>query len=190
MIQSCTGDIPGGYRKVLVDSAYTHGPAYTGLIDANWFALEALPGRVYGATVLLLLDEGGAVYRDLPLHALMHHPVGQFVEWTAEDAQTWDCYSHHFVTLVYDYLDGLRCKVRTARGDLYGHFWFAIKPCLDAFSADPAQAKTFFLIALDNGRFTLQPTNHILLEERSHTDLLGPPWPKGLKRSTEIVTCE
>lgn len=189
MISSSTGNIPGGYRSVLVDSAYTHG-THVGMLDANWFAIEAMPGRCYGATVLLLLPEGGAVYRDLPLHALMHDLRGMSTDWTAEDAQTWDCYSHHFVCLVYQYLDGLRCKVRTARGDLYGYFWFALKPCLDQFSADPAQAKTFFLIALDNGRFTLQPTNHVLLEERSHTELLGPPWPSSLKRKTEIVSCE
>jgi len=188
MIYSSTGNIPGGYRKILVDSAHTHHRGH-GWLDANWFAIEAMPGRVYGATVLLILPEGGTPYRDLPLHALAHTHAPE-PRWTAEDAQTWDCYSYHFASIVYEYLDGLRCKVRTARGDLYGHFWFAIKPCLDAFSADPAQAKTFYLIALDNGRFTLQPTNHILIEEKSHTDLLGPPWPTGLKRSTEIHTAE
>lgn len=188
MIYSCTGNLPGGYRRVLVESAHTHHRG-RGWIDANWFAIEAMPGRCYGATVLLLLPEGGTPYRDLPLHALAHTPDPEPL-WTAEDAQTWDCYSYHFTSIVYEYLDALRCKVRTARGDLYGHFWFAIKPCLDAFSADPAQAKTFFLIALDNGRFTLQPTNHILLEEKSHTELLGPAWPQGLKRKTEIHTAE
>jgi len=189
MIYSSTGNIPGGYRKILVDSAHTHHRGGGVWLDANWFAIEAMPGHVYGATVLLILPEGGAPYRDLPLHALAHTHAPE-PRWTAEDAQTWDCYSYHFTSIVYEYLDGLRCKVRTARGDLYGHFWFAIKPCLDAFSADPAQAKTFYLIALDNGRFTLQPTNHILIEEKSHTDLLGPPWPTGLKRSTEIHTAE
>lgn len=189
MIYSSTGNIPGGYRKILVDSAHTHHRGGSVWLDANWFAIEAMPGRVYGATVLLILPEGGAPYRDLPLHALAHTHAPE-PRWTAKDAQTWDCYSYHFTSIVYEYLDGLRCKVRTARGDLYGHFWFAIKPCLDAFSADPAQAKTFFLIALDNGRFTLQPTNHILIEEKSHTELLGPAWPQGLKRKTEIHTAE
>jgi hypothetical protein len=185
---SFAGNIPGGHRTVYVDSSHTHHKG-CGFLQGNLFGIEAYPGRVYGFHVLLFLPEGGAVYRDIPLHALAHEPDPE-PEWTELDAQTWDCYSPHFTAFRYQYLDGLFCKVRTHGGDISGHYWFTIKPVLDAFSADPGQAKEFYLIACDNGRFTLQPTNHILIEEKSHTEPIGPAWPKNLKRKSTIHSCE
>jgi hypothetical protein len=129
------------------------------------------------------------VYRGLPLHALAHNENCE-KDWTEQEAQLWDCYSWHFATPSYPYLAGLRCKTRIRDTDHFGHYWFTIKPVLDDFSAIPEQAKEFFLIALDNGRFTLQPTNRVLLEERSSTELLTAAWPTGLQRKTEIYSAE
>lgn len=177
----------GGYLPVIVDTTETHHRK--GWCHANLFAVKAHPGRVWEFHALLFLPEGGAVYRELPLHALAHEPLAE-PDWTPADAQTWDCYGRQFECIVYEYLDGLRCKVRTARGDHYGHYVFTIAPYGDAFSEDPGQAKEFYLIACDNGRFTLQPTNHILIEERSHTEPLGSAWPTGLRRKSTIHSCE
>lgn len=178
---------PGGYLPVLVDMAETHHRR--GWLHANLFAVKAHPGRVWEFHALLFLPEGGAVYRDLPLHALAHGPDAE-PNWQPQDAQTWDCYGRQFTSIVYEYLAGLRCKVRTSGGEHFGHYVFTIAPYGDAFSNDPGQAKEFYLCALDNGRFTLQPTNHILIEERSHTETLGSAWPSGLKRKTTIHSCE
>jgi hypothetical protein len=185
---SFSGSIPGTHREIWVDTAYTHSRE-NGFLRAQWFGIEAFVGRVYEAHCLLLLPEGGAAYRALPLHALAHTECCE-KDWTEQEAQLWDCYSWHFATPSYPYLAGLRCKTRIRDTDHFGHYWFTIKPVLDDFSAIPEQAKEFFLIALDNGRFTLQPTNRVLLEERSSTELLTDAWPTGLKRKTEIYSAE
>lgn len=185
---SFSGSIPGTHREVWVDTAFTHTRPH-GFIRAQWFGIEAFVGRVYQAHCMLLLPEGGAVYRSLPLHALAHDPH-PCLAWNEQEAQLWDCYSWHFATPVYPYLAGLRCKIRIGSTDHFGHYWFAIKPVLDDFSAIPEQAKEFFLLGLDNGRFTLQPTNRVLFEEKSSTELLTAAWPSGLKRKTEIYYAE
>jgi hypothetical protein len=188
MMSSFSGSVPGTHREVWVDSAFTHRVP-CGMIRGNWFGIEAHVGRVYEAHCLLLLPEGGAAYRAIPLHALAHdeHPQA---DWTEQDAQLWDCYSWHFTTPRYPYLNGLRCKTSIRGQDHFGHYWFCIKPVMDDFSAIPEQAKEFFLIALDNGRFTLQPTNRVLLEERSSTELLTDAWPSNLQRKTKIYSAE
>ena len=188
MTHSFSGSIPGTHREIWVDSAFTHSRENV-FLRAQWFGIEAHVGRVYEAHCLLLLPEGGAVYRGLPLHALAHNENCE-KDWTEQEAQLWDCYSWHFATPSYPYLAGLRCKTRIRDTDHFGHYWFTIKPVLDDFSAIPEQAKEFFLIALDNGRFSLQPTNRVLLEERSSTELLTAAWPTGLQRKTEIYSAE
>jgi hypothetical protein len=52
----------------------------------------------------------------------------------------------------------------------------------------PEQSKEFSFCALDNGRLTIQPTNHVLFMEPSFTNQDG--WPTGLKRQTEIWRVE
>lgn len=183
-----SGSVPGTHREVYVDTAFTHHQP-SGYLRAQWYGLEAHVGRVYTAHCLLLLPEGGATYRSLPLHALAHDPH-PCLAWDAKDAQLWDCYSHYFATPVYPYLAGLRAKTRIRGRDFFGHYWFTIKPVLDDFSAIPEQAKEFYLLALDNGRFTLQPTNRVLLEESSATEPLTEAWPTGLKRNTQIHYAE
>jgi hypothetical protein len=185
---SFSGSIPGTHREVWVNTAFTHDKP-RGYVRAQWFGIEAFVGRVYQAHCLLLLPEGGAVYRSLPLHALAHEPDPE-VTWTERDAQVWDCYSWHFATPVYPYLNGLRCKIRVPGLDYYGTYWFCIKPVLDDFSAIPEQAKEFFVIALDNGRFSLQPTNRVLFEEKSSTEILTSSWPSGLRRNKDIYYAE
>ena len=49
-----------------VDTAFTHKHPQ-GYMPAIWFAITSTPGRAWGCHVLL---ENGAIYRNLPLHAL------------------------------------------------------------------------------------------------------------------------
>jgi len=51
------------------------------------------------------------------------------------------------------------------------------------------QAKEFHFVKLCNGRLTIQPTDHIVFRERSFT-VADLDFPKGLKRQTEIWSCE
>lgn len=194
------GPIPHQY--VRVDPAHTHQ------VDAQpkswtsgaWFGLQGYAGEAWSAHVLLDLPEGGAVRRALPLHSLAQESCfddGFESDWQPWQAATWDCYSPAFVVPRYPMIEGLYCKarVRAEEGveswkDYFGHMLFAVKPAGDDFSRDPGQDKEFYLIALENGRYTIQPTNHVLFEDLSFTQRLGEKWPRGLKRADKKYSAE
>jgi len=143
---------------------------------------------MWGCTVLL---ESGAVYRNLPPHALAFsmHPDE---EWTAQDAQYWDCYSADFTVVEYPYLAGLRCLAKTGKTGLPSHpgrYLFSVAPVGDGFSAQPEQAKEFHVLQLDGGQLTIQPTDRVVYQERSFTTSLLA-FPKGLQPQTEVYRCE
>jgi hypothetical protein len=83
----------------------------------------------------------------------------------------------------------MNAKVRLQdRREMAGEYWFTVSPVADAFSAVPEQSKEFYFCGLDNGRITAQPTNHVLLEDRSFTTALE--WPKFLRRQTDWHSAE
>lgn len=151
---------------------------------AVWFGLTSYPGRAWGCHVLL---ECGAVYRNVPLHRVAHRKTEE--PWRPQDAQTWDAYGWQFSAIEYLYLasNNVLVKLRDKR-EIRGEYWFTIVPVADAFSAAPEQSKEFYFCALDNGRITAQPTNHVLVEDRSFTDKLE--WPKFLTRQTDWFSSE
>ena len=154
-------------------------------LKAVWFGLVSHPGRTWGCHVLL---ECGAVYRNVPLHKLAQHQY-PILEWQTSDAQTWDCYGPQFSVLEYPYLAGLTTRVRTRAGTEHeGAYLFTAVPVGDAFSQVPEQSKEFYFVALENGRYTAQPTNHCLIEERSFTREIE--WPKFLRRQTDVFSAE
>jgi hypothetical protein len=133
------------------------------------------------------LLEGGAVYRNVPLHQLANRKTDE--PWRASDAATWDAYGWQFAALEYPYLSSMNAKVRLQdRREMAGEYWFTVSPVADAFSAVPEQSKEFYFCGLDNGRITAQPTNHVLLEDRSFTTALE--WPKFLRRQTDWHSAE
>lgn len=184
MRYSLVGEIPR-HHYVFVDSGFTH-TSPQGLIPAVWFGLVSYPGRVWGLTVML---ESGAVYRNLPPHALSFYDTPAPVEWGVKDCQTWDCYGVDWTAIEYSYLSGLGCKVRANGLEYEGEYLFSVAPIGDGFSAYPEQAKEFSFIRLSNGRLTIQPTNHIVFRESSFTGA-GLAFPKGLKRQSEIWQVE
>jgi len=179
------GQLPH-HQYVFVDTAFTHTQAKASSVPAIWFGLVSFPGRVWGCTVLL---ENGAVYRNLPLHALAHRLEGLDIPWEARDSQCWDCYGTSFTTLCYDALLGLECLAKTNDVQRDGEYLCTIAPSGDAYSAEPAQAKELILIALTNGRYTLQPTDRVVFRDASFTT--GKlEFPHGLKRQDETWSCE
>jgi hypothetical protein len=130
--------------------------------------------------------EVGSIYRSLPPTAIAFDPNPD-PEWSLQQAQSWDCYGVGFSALEYPYLSGLRCAAKCAGEDFQGSYLFTVAPMGDGFSAYPEQAKEFSFVELENGRLTIQPTNHLLFEERSFTKHDG--WPI-LKRQTETHHCE
>ena len=186
MIHSLVGPLPR-HLYVYVDTTFTHRAKQdVPYQPAVWFGLTSIPGRMWGCTVML--ETGGAVYRGLPPHALAFSMDPEDL-WTAQDAQTWDCYSIDFSTVEYPYLAGLRCLAKAGTQELPGQHLFSVAPIGDGFSQVPEQAKEFHFIQLENGRLTIQPTNRIVYEERSFT--VGPlTFPHGLARQTEVYSCE
>jgi hypothetical protein len=168
-----------------VDTGFTHRqPQSPRFQPCVWFGLVSYPGRMWGCTVLL---ESGAVYRALPPHALALTATPDTIE--PDEAQTWDCYGDRFSTVEYPYLAGLACLAKTGKRQQTGHYLFSVAPVGDGFSAYPEQAKEFHFLALDGGRLTIQPTDRVIYQEKSFTghDLA---FPTGLRRQTEVYTCE
>ena len=183
MRYTLVGELPR-HLYIWVDSAYTHQESH-GFIPAVWYGLVSYPGRSWGATVLL---ENGAVYRNIPSHALGFSDWPE-PEWAPQDAQTWDCYGYGFTALEYSYLADLRCMALANGRQHLGRYLFTVAPVDDGFSAYPEQAKEFMFIELDNGRLTVQPTNHVLFQDKSFTTG-GWDVPTGLKRQTDIFRAE
>ncbi len=179
------GQLPH-HQYVFVDTAFTHRTPETPSLPAIWFGLVSYPGRAWGCTVLL---ENGAVYRNLPLHALAHTPKGLSLRWRPQDAQHWDAYGTKFSTLCYDTLRGLECRAKTDDVGRDGVYVCTLAPIGDAYSAVPAQSKELVLVALENGRYTLQPTDRVVFCDRSFTT--GRlEFPRGLKRQDETYSAE
>ena len=184
-MNSFLGSLPK-HQYVWVDTTLTHKEP-CGFAPAVWFGLTSHPGRMWGCNVLY---ENGAIYRNVPLHALAHipHPwTGN--PWTEDQAQRWDCYGHDWSAHEYSYLRGLRCNARCGGETLAGEYLFTVAPVNDAFSESPDQSKEFTFVKLVNGHFTVQPTDHLLFEERSFTRH-NWEWPSGFKRQHEVYSCE
>ena len=184
---------PGAAMNTLVGPLPAHqyvyvDPTFVGLsgpfLPAVWFGLVSYPGRAWGCTVLL---ESGAVYRNLPPHALAFDRVAE--PWGLEQAQTWDCYGFGWTALVYPYLDGLSARVRCGGGECEGDYLFTVAPVGDAYSAAPEQAKEFTFLRTHGARLTIQPTNQVLFREASFPTP-DAEWPKGLHRQTAIYQVE
>ena len=183
MKYTLSGQLPR-HLYVWVDTRHTH-KVPVGFLRAVWFGLVSYPGRVWGCTVMF---ECGAIYRNIPPHAIAFKPEPEG-EWTPQDAQTWDCYGIGFTTLEYEYLHGLDCKIRTNGNVVDAEYLFTVAPVGDAFSAYPEQAKEFTFAKTDAGWLTIQPTDHIIFQEKSFTDP-EIKFPSGFKRQTEVWTTE
>ena len=84
---TASGSLPR-HQYVWVDGTFMGSEGWH---PAVWFGLHSQPGRAWGCTILL---ECGAIYRDLPLHALAFQPeVGATYLFTA--IPVGDPYTHH-----------------------------------------------------------------------------------------------
>lgn len=134
--------------------------------------------------------ESGAIYRNLPPHAIAFSEEPE-ENWSITDAQTWDCYGQEFSAIKYKYLTHLDCKVKLkSRRTVMGEYLFSVMPINDGFSLTPEQSKEFTFVQTEGDRLTIQPTNQILFIERSFTNNKDLFFPEGLKRQTDIYSCE
>lgn len=172
------------HQYVTVSAGIIHDEVQHGV----WFAVQPNVGGVWGGHVLL---ESGALFRNIPLHALVIGPSDSTTH-RPEDLQLWDCYAEEATAIEYRYLRGLTTLSREARGSgiLPGKYLFTLIPKGDAFSRHPEQAKEFVVSVLDgSARLAIRATNELLFADKSLAD---PPtaWPYGLKRLTEVPSVE
>jgi len=171
------------HQYVHVDRSFIRKDGH-GFEPAVWFGLHSHPGRMWGCHVML---ECGAVYRNLPPHALAFSEAPDPI-WTEKDAQRWDCYGRDFSLLRYTYLAGLGCVARTAGAEISAEYLFTAIPIADGFSEHPSQSKEFMFLRTDGNRLAVLPTDKVLFIESSFTT--GPVWPKDLKAMSEVYSCE
>lgn len=172
-------DLPH-HLYVWVDSAFIRETSY-GFEPAVWFAIRSEPNRAWGCHVML---ECGAVYRNLPPHALAFSQ--EPVAWEMKDAQVWDCYGTEFDVIRYRYLADL--QVRYDFSEDKATYLFTACPHSDGFSMAPEQSKEFMFLRTTGGRLMIRPTNMLLFEERSFTAYNG--WPGDIVTSRTVWECE
>ncbi len=177
MIYSKSGDIPT-HQYCYVEQSYITNGELSGIEPCVGFGIVAYTGRVWGCQIML---KSGAVYREVPIHALCHTHTVALNPWSPQLAQQWDCYGIEFSTLCYKYLYGLDARARCGSNQEFeGKYLFTAVPIGDAYSEAPDEAKEFQFIQLDNGRFTCQPTNRVLFIDKSFTDR-DAKWPTHLR---------
>ncbi len=151
--------------------------------DFLWFGLHAHVGRAWGCTVML---ESGAVYRNLPPHAIAWCDDAE--PWGLGQAQLWDCYSAQFSTHIYTYLYGLNAIAKIGAMEVPCSYLFTAIPYGDGFTETPEQDKEFMFLKTLSGRLTIQPTNRVRFIDNSFTSK-GNEWPK-LCVQKDVYSCE
>jgi len=174
------GSLPT-HRYIYIDSEYTHKNPI-GPVEAMWVGITSIPSRAWGINVIL--REGGALYRNLPPHAVRFKKEAD--NWTIEESQLWDCYSYNFTILQNPILIGLPITARINENTYKGKYLFSTTHLHDGWSDSPDQDKEFIFAQLNNGRLTIQPTNRITFQDNSYTT---PTIPE-LKLHDTIYSCE
>ena len=179
MLFTASGSLPH-HLYVKVDGSFI---GIEGWHDAVWFGLHAHIGRAWGCTVML---ESGAVYRNLPPHAIAWWKDA--APWSLEQAQLWDCYSAQFSTHAYTYLYGLNATAKIGGLSIPCSYLFTAIPYGDGFTETPEQDKEFMFLKTMSGRLTIQPTNRVKFIDKSFTSE-GNDWPK-LRVQKQVYSCE
>lgn len=164
-------------RSFIEDDVRSDEPSMT---KAVWFGLVSQPSRAWGCTVLL---ESGAIYRNLPPHAIAFRKDAS--DPFLNQCQHWDCYGYGWSATCYPFLDSQTVLVKDR--SVSGRYLFSVQPIGDGWSRIPEQSKEFTFIQMGDGNLTIQPTDRILISDRSFTD---PEWPTWLRRQTETYSCE
>jgi hypothetical protein len=120
------------------------------------------------------LNDYGALYDKLPLHAFCWKPI-EGTPQSLDSLQLWDCLSYDITVLKKAQLQSMKCKFKLKNGDwMYGVYLFTVDSAhpdfntLDTgFSEDVADHKSYNFIMCDNGQFAAQPNNRLLILEPS-----------------------
>jgi hypothetical protein len=162
-------------KEFLYDFEKGHGE----LVPCWWVSIKSLRGQAF--RIEAYLNEYGALYDKLPLHAFCWKPiVGEPLP--LDHLQLWDSLSYDITVIKKAQLQSMKCKIKLKDGGWgYGEYMFTVDSAhpdfntLDTgFSEDVEDHKSYNFVKLDNGQFAAQPNNRMLILEPSSN-------PKALK---------
>lgn len=124
-------------------------------------------------TVLL---ESGALWYELPLHALAIKESAPLLDIT--ECQMWDCLSSQWIAHRYDHLRHLTAFVWLNKADgskdlARGSYMFTIDMMGTFYADHPSEHKTLNIIELDDGQVVAYPNNRCLFEDKTFTKING-----------------
>ena len=137
-----------------------------------WVSIKSLRGQAF--RIEAYLNEYGALYDKLPLHAFCWKPiVGKPYE--LDSLQLWDCLSYDITVIKKAQLQSMKCKIKMKDGGwAFGEYMFTVDSAhpdfnvLDTgFSEDVEDHKSYNFVKMDNGQFAAQPNNRMLILEPS-----------------------
>lgn len=174
------------YAQVRERFLYDEDPARTKLIPCVVFGIASTPSRAVGFHIL---TEHGAMFADIPLHALVHKITAP--ELPLDFLECWDCFGYDVTAVVFEYLREMSVAVYLKKSQWReGLYVCSLDWIANGFSDTPEQHKVMHLIALDNGCYALQPNNRCRWTDQSFTD--NKKWPErpDFQVNTHVYHCE
>ena len=155
-------------KEFLYDFEKGHGE----LEPCWWVSIKSLRGQAF--RIEAYLNDYGALYDKLPLHAFCWKPIEGNPQ-PLDSLQLWDCLSYDITVLKKAQLQSMKCKFKLKNGDwMYGVYLFTVDSAhpdfniLDTgFSEDVENHKSYNFIMCDNGQFAAQPNNRLIILEPS-----------------------
>jgi len=164
-------------REFLYDHELGHGE----LVPCWWISIKSLRGQAF--RIEAYLNEYGALYDKLPLHAFCWKPI-EGEPLPLDYLQLWDCLSYDITVIKKAQLQSMKCQFKLKSGEwATGEYMFTVDSAhpdfnvLDTgFSEDAEDHKSYNFIRCDNGQFAAQPNNRMLiLEPSSNPRVLKQP---------------
>lgn len=137
-----------------------------------WISIKSLRGQAF--RIESYLNDYGALYDKLPLHAYCWKPI-EGEPLPLDYLQLWDCLSYDITVIKKAQLQSMRCKFKLKNGGwMHGTYLFTVDSAspdfniLDTgFSEDTEDHKSYNFIQCDNGQFAAQPNNRLIILEPS-----------------------
>lgn len=155
-------------KEFLYDFEKGHGE----LVPCWWISIKSLRGQAF--RIEAYLNEYGALYDKLPLHAFCWKPI-EGEPLPLDYLQLWDSLSYDITVIKKAQLQSMKCKIKLKDGGwAFGEYMFTVDSAhpdfniLDTgFSEDVEDHKSYNFVKLDNGQFAAQPNNRMLVLEPS-----------------------
>ena len=153
-------------REFLYDFEKGHGE----LEPCWWISIKSQRSQAF--RIESYLNQYGALYDKLPLHAYCWKPI-EGDPYPLDFLQLWNSMSYDITVIKKAMIANMRCKIKMKDGSwLEGEYLFTVDSCHPDFntldcghSEDVEDHKSFNFIKCDNGQFAAQPNNRIVILE-------------------------